>query len=365
MATTFVRSKTLRLAVVTAALTLATSNLGARQSPLAIITDDLTALLALSPTSAARVIVQGDVPRLLDVASQLGVPVVRVLDHFIVVQANAVQVTALQLDPDVRVLSTDLPVVSAMAVSDDAMVAERVREGSALYPAVDGSGIGVAVVDSGIAPHRALAGKIAAAVSFVEGDPTVTDTFGHGTHIAGIIAGDGRVASRVTREYRGGISPGAHLVNVRVLDAQGTGLTSGVIAGLDWILANRVRHRIRVVNVSLGHPATAPCSLDPLCWSVGRLVQAGLVVVVSAGNRGRTEAGQTNLGTITSPGTSPFAITVAALNTWSTVDRSDDTITTYSSRGPTPYEFLIKPDVAAPGNKIVSLEAANCNLART
>lgn len=98
---------------------------------------------------------------------------------------------------------------------------------------------------------------------------------------------------------------------------------------------------------------------------MGRLVQAGLVVVVSAGNRGNTETGQTRLGSITSPGNSSFALTAGATNTWGTVDRSDDTVTTYSSRGPTPYDFGLKPDVVAPGNKIVSLEVPNGYLART
>ncbi len=80
-------------------------------------------------------------------------------------------------------------------------------------------------------------------------------------------------------------------------------------------------------------------------------------MVASAGNRGKSPDGHAVLGTVTSPGNSPFAITVGALNMWSTADRGDDTVTTYSSRGPTAFDFLIKPDVVAPGNKIVSLEA--------
>jgi serine protease AprX len=181
---------------------------------------------------------------------------------------------------------------------------------------------------------------------------------------ARIIAGLSSPARSVTGAYAGGVSPGAHLVNVRVLGDEGVGLTSGVIAGLDWVIANRTRYGIRIVNLSLGHGVSAPCALDPLCSSVQRLTDAGLIVVASAGNRGKTSDGRTVLGGITSPGNSPFAITVGALNTWSTVGRRDDTVTTYSSRGPTAYDFAVKPDVVAPGNKIISLEAQHSYLAR-
>src|SRR4029077_16713652 len=96
---------------------------------------------------------------------------------------------------------------------------------------------------------------------------------------------------------------------------------------------------------------------DPLCEAVARAVQAGIVVVAAAGNYGVADDGSPILGGITSPGNSPLALTVGSLNTWGTVNRSDDTVATYSSRGPTRFDFAVKPDVAAPGNKIISLEA--------
>jgi subtilisin family serine protease len=117
-----------------------------------------------------------------------------------------------------------------------------------------------------------------------------------------------------------------------------------------------------VINLSLGHSVTEPCATDPLCEAVGRAYAAGIVVVAAAGNHGMTADGHTILGGITSPGNSPVAITVGAVNTWGTARRNDDTIATYSSRGPTEYDFTMKPDVAAPGNKIVSLEAAGSYL---
>jgi serine protease AprX len=201
-------------------------------------------------------------------------------------------------------------------------------------------------------------------VSFVTGDTDRVDEFGHGTHIAGVITGSASAASGVTGGYDGGIAPGAHLVNVRVLGANGTGLTSDVIAGIDWVIANRSRYNIRIINLSLGHAVMEPASTDPLCEAVARAVRAGIVVIASAGNRGKTEDGRQILGGITSPGNSPYAITVGALNTWNTTSRSDDSVTTYSSRGPTRFDLAVKPDVVAPGNKVVSLKASGSYLAR-
>ena len=127
------------------------------------------------------------------------------------------------------------------------------------------------------------------------------------------------------------------------------GYTSDVIAGIDWTIANARRYGIRIINLSLGHPVTEPSATDPLCRAVARAVQAGLVVVVSAGNHGQTATGTPILGGITSPGNSPFAITVGALDAMGTVDRADDRVAPYSSRGPTKFDFAVKPDVVAPG----------------
>ena len=166
-----------------------------------------------------------------------------------------------------------------------------------------------------------------------------------------------RRPSASTPEYAGGIAPRAKLVNVRVLGADGSGFTSDVIDGIEWVVANRARYNIRVINLSLGHPVMEACATDPLCEAVNQAVQAGIVVVVAAGNAGKAPDGRTILGGISSPANSPYAITVGALNTWGTVDRSDDTVATFSSRGPTAYDLAVKPDVAAPGTKIVSLQA--------
>jgi serine protease AprX len=193
--------------------------------------------------------------------------------------------------------------------------------------------------------------------------PAPTTAYGHGTHIAGIIAGS--ISYGPTSLYKNGIAPGAHLVNVRVLNRQGVGYTSDVIAGIQWVLDNRVKYSIRVMNLSLGHPIQTPCALDPLCLAAEDAVAKGLVVVASAGNSGKDAEGNPVLGSISTPGNAPGVITVGALNTWGTVGRDDDTVATYSSRGPTRYDMMLKPDVVAPGNKIVSLEAQGSYLSKT
>ena len=313
----------------------------------------------------------GDEAALVTLTARHHLEILRRLAGGGVVAANSAEIEALAADRAVDHLSGDLPVDNWMSVSNQSMAADQVRAGSAGLlgiggiPGVNGQGIGVAVVDSGISSHAALSKKIVASISFVTGDPIVTDPYGHGTHVAGIIAGNGSSAVSVTPLYNGGIAPGAQLINVRVLGPNGTGLTSDVIAGIDWAIANRSKYNIRVINLSLGHPVYEPAATDPLCEAVAGAVQAGIVVVVAAGNAGKSSDGRTVLGGITSPGNSPLALTVGALNTWATVKRSDDSVTTYSSRGPTRFDLAVKPDVAAPGNKIISLQANGSYLPTT
>jgi serine protease AprX len=330
---------------------------------------DLEQHLTRGTTMRARVIVSGSDADVDGVAARHHVQIIRRVANGAVVLANSVELDDLALDPAVEHLTSDTKVRNWLAVSNQATAADQVRSGyaggllgiGAIAP-VNGKGIGVAIVDSGIAAHTALYNKVVANVSFVTGDASTTDTFGHGTHVAGIIAGQ---PTTVTPLYGGGIAPGANLVNVRVLGDDGSGYVSDVIDGLEWVLANRVRYNIRVVNLSLGHPVFERCADDPLCQEVGKLVQAGLVVVTAAGNYGKTDDGRMILGGITSPGNSPYAITVGATNTWGTASRSDDTVATFSSRGPAPIDFTVKPDLAAPGVRIVSLEAKNSVLPAT
>ena len=322
-------------------------------------------------TSRARVIVRGSRLEIEAMASRHHLTVARYLDDSAVLLANGTELTDLASDTANDILSGDPPVAPFMTISARSTAADQVQAGSpgllglGRIPGVNGAGVTVAVLDTGISAHPALAQTVIANVSMVTGDPQTGDAFGHGTHIAGIIAGSGNAAAGITTLYSGGIAPGAKLVNVRVLGKDGIGWTSDVIAGIEWTIKNKDRYNIRIINLSLGHPVTEPSATDPLDQAVFRATSAGIIVVASAGNAGKTANGATILGGITSPGNSPYAITVGAMNTKSTVARSDDVMTTYSSRGPTRYDLAAKPDVVAPGNKIVSLEAQGSSLAAT
>jgi serine protease AprX len=330
----------------------------------ASVSDDLRALEARHSTKAVRVIAHGTESGVRTAAARNGVPVVRVLTGGVVLEATVAQLDALRNEPAVEHLSGDLPVADFMTVSRQATLATQVYAGKAGgllglggISGVTGQGVVVAVLDSGIASHKALTGKVIASVSMIAGQPT-TDEYGHGTHVAGIITGSGSYAAGVTSQYAGGIAPGAQLVNVRVLGDEGVGNTSDVIAGIDWVIANKSKYNIKVMNLSLGHAVTEPVIYDPLCAAVERAYRAGIIVVTAAGNAGKLADGTPVLGGIASPGNSPYAITVGATNTWGTPSRDDDRVTTYSSRGPTKWDNNAKPDLAAPGNKIISLEAS-------
>jgi serine protease AprX len=229
----------------------------------------------------------------------------------------------------------------------------------------DGAGVGVAIIDSGVSSWhddltysgsslsvRVVGGqRVARFVDFVNGRTAPYDDNGHGTHIAGIIAGNGYD----TRGARAGVAPAAHLVSLKVLNDQGTGYISNVIAALDWAVANKAAYNIRVINLSVGAPITESYTTDPLTLAAKRAVDNGIVVVAAAGNLGRNKLGQSQYGGVTSPGNAPWVFTVGASDTKGTVNRNDDTVADYSSRGPGAVDFGAKPDVLAPGTGIVSL----------
>ena len=176
---------------------------------------------------------------------------------------------------------------------------------------VGGSGIGIALIDSGIAPNANFTGKITGFFDFTRGGIPTTpfDDYGHGTHIAGLIASSGVLSNY---EFVG-IAPAVRLIGLKVLDKRGQGNTTDVIKAIEYVVANRSHLNVHMINLSLGHPIFAPAKDDPLVQAVEAASKAGLIVVVSAGNFGQNpKNGQTGYAGIASPGNAPSAITVGA-----------------------------------------------------
>src|ERR1019366_6541472 len=156
-----------------------------------------------------------------------------------------------------------------------------------------------------------------------------------------------------------GVAQDASLIKLKVLDSQGNGQDSNVIAAIDAAISLKSKYNIRVINLSLGRPVTTSYKTDPLCQAVEAAWKAGIVVVVAAGNDGRDNSFNTNgYGTITAPGNDPYVITVGAMKPEGTATRADDLIASYSSKGPTLIDHITKPDLVAPGNLIVSTLAS-------
>ena len=233
-----------------------------------------------------------------------------------------------------------------------------------------GAGVGVAVIDSGIATwHDDLTSRsntlypygdqrVAGFVDFVNGQLAPYDDNGHGTHVAGIIAGNGYDSNG----QKAGAAPAASLVSLKVLDANGSGRVSSVIAALDWVLANHAAYNIRVVNLSVGAAIHESYWTDPLTLAAKRLVDAGVIVVAASGNFGKNTLGLPQYGGISAPGNAPWVLTVGASSTNGTPYRADDTVATFSSRGPSYLDWAAKPDLVAPGTGTVSMTAFGSTL---
>jgi serine protease AprX len=216
---------------------------------------------------------------------------------------------------------------------------------------LDGSGVGVASIDSGVnAWHPDLDDRIIHFADFVSEQSAPYDDYGHGTHVAGIIAGNGQDSKGPRR----GIAPGAHLLVLKALDSRGVGLTSNVIAAIEYAIEHRSAYNIRVINLSVAAGVYESYKTDPLTLAARRAVDAGIVVVAAAGNRGRSADGQAAYGGIASPGNAPWVLTVGASSERGTSAREDDEVAGFSSRGPSAIDNSAKPDIVAPGVAIES-----------
>ncbi|HEX2085804.1 MAG TPA: S8 family peptidase [Solirubrobacteraceae bacterium] len=262
---------------------------------------------------------------------------------------------------DVRAVSLNAAVESSGAVDPTALRTsfnQSIRAERAWGMGTTGKGIGVAVVDTGIAGDHpdfrvSQADRSSRVIATAVTNPAATnarDTYGHGTHIAGLIAGNGtnRDAGDPLFGRYAGVAPDANLISVKVDDGQGATTLADVIAGLQFVVDFRSEYNIRVVNLSLRSSVAESYRTDPLDAAVEQAWFAGIVVVAAAGNGGAT-AGSVGY----SPGNDPHVITVGAVDDMATKDVADDRLTTWSSRGVTQDGFE-KPDVVAPGARIVS-----------
>ena len=318
----------------------------------------------ISPVSAAaRKAVTGKV-------KSLGGSVRRTYKSFELISAELplVRIRELEADASVNYIAPDRALRPAGLI-ETTTGTDQVRgviNGSTL----DGSGIGIAVIDSGVyTAHSAFvrnkATNITVSRDFTGAGILSEDIYGHGSHVATLLGGSTDFAGGAYS----GLAPGANLLNLRVLDDNGKGTADNVIAAIDWCIVNKITWNIRVINLSLGTLPVDSYRDDPLCLAVRRAHAAGIVVVCAAGNLGKDAAGHKIYGGIQSPGIDPSVLTVGASNTLGTAQRSDDVITTYSSRGPTRgfsvdgsgvrhYDNLMKPDLVAPGNRLIAAQSA-------
>jgi serine protease AprX len=210
-----------------------------------------------------------------------------------------------------------------------------------------GQGVTVAVLDTGIDKLPDFSGRLVGGVDLTGANQPFHDSYGHGTFVAGLIAGDGVSSGG---QYSGE-APGAKLVSIKVAGATGVTSLGTVLEGLQWAVDHRTTYHIKVLNISLGVPPTESTFLNPLDQAVEAAWNAGIAVVVAAGNAGPFD------GTILSPGDDPLVITVGALDDMATPSVSDDEMTNFSSVGPTSIDGWVKPDLVTSGRSVVSLAA--------
>jgi len=250
--------------------------------------------LLASTAPNARVVVQYNQPPsaldLLNLENLLGTILADLpLVNGIVADLPLANILALSNQSNVKYISLDRSLTPTLSNA-----APAVNAFAAWQSGYTGAGIGVALVDSGVSDHPDLHGgflgfsRVVYNQSFVPGTSNAADQYGHGTHIAGLIAGDGASSkgSQYSRTFEG-IAPGANLINLRVLDQNGAGNDSTVIAAIAQAIALKGWYNIRVINLSLGRPIYESYTLDPLCQAVEAAWNNGIVVVVAAGNDGR------------------------------------------------------------------------------
>ncbi len=248
--------------------------------------------------------------------------------------------------------SGDTSAVTTIDTSQQANVYNQVIGATQLWNGpgqLRGKGVTVAVVDSGVFRTKDLDKRVRANVNFNPLFHNAADRYGHGTFVAGIVAGSGTVSGN---KYVG-VAPRADILNVRVSDDQGMSNESDVVDALQWVLKNKGKYNIRVVNLSLNSSMAQSYHTSPLDAAVEILWFNGIVVVVSAGNNGTAS--------LYPPANDPFVITVGATNDAGSVSLADDAVASFSAYGTTESGF-VKPDLVAPGTNIIGLLPENDTL---
>lgn len=317
---------------------------------------------ASAEESRARVIIQAHDPRTretlrkaalgVDGEVTLDLPIIDAFATSLPPSAlESLRASAVGLDGEVAfipdtVVKLDEPISAADAPSLAAgklnASVQAVHAQSVWKAGYRGAGVGIAVIDTGIAPHPDFGDRIVAFQDLVNGQSEPYDDRGHGTHVAGIAAGNGAASNGCYA----GAAPEASLVGIKVMDSQGSGQLSTIIAGVQWAVDNKAQYNIRVINMSLGSKPAGPVSKDPLVQATKAANDAGILVVAAAGNKGPYPQ------TIDTPAAAPNVLAVGGTVDYSTPDIVDDKVAWYSSTGPTLYDHLIKPDVVAPGTQI-------------
>ncbi|MGB9378852.1 MAG: S8 family peptidase [Mycobacteriales bacterium] len=218
-----------------------------------------------------------------------------------------------------------------------------------------GAGVTVAIIDTGVSSVPDLDGRIIAGPDFSGEHDSLQDSYGHGTVMAGVIAGDGTSSANNPGGAYVGIAPEATVLSVKVAGRNGATDVSTVLAAMQWIASHRAQHNIRVLNLSWGTTSQQSPEVDPINYAVQRLWRSGIVVVAAAGNAGP------HPGTVTKPGDDPVIITAGAYNDRQNSVLADDTVTAWSSRGPT-AAGAAKPDIVAPGRTLVATRSPGSDI---
>lgn len=252
----------------------------------------------------------------------------------------------LTTDPDVEFISYDAKVFAVMDIARKSIGADLV-----LNTGYTGKNVTVAIIDTGISPHADLIypnNRIVGFKDFVNNETRAYDDNGHGTHCAGILAGNGYASKG---KYKG-IAPDANILSIKVLDESGNGNTSDILSTVQWIIDNKEVYKTRIINFSLGAIAQSRERRDPLVKAANHAIDNNLIVIAAVGNSGPLR------NTILSPATSRHVISVGALDDRQSSGLNDDAIAEFSSRGPT-LDRIKKPDLIAPGVNIMSLSNTN------